>query len=1078
MNSRVLVVALFLLVSGVCALIFQTAWLREFRLIFGASTPASAAVLAIFMGGLGLGNAVLGRRVDASPNPLRLYALFELGISAACVASPFLIGLVRSVYFSLGGQDTLGITGATVVRLLLSTLVIGVPTFLMGGTLPAAARAATAAGDRARVSVGWLYGLNTLGAVIGTLASTFVLLELLGNRATLFAAAAINIVNALLAYRLAREYRVSRLAEGEEAAEPAAPAAKSQGPASRRKGDAKQRGATAPTSPPLADGDESVSSPSWLLYAIAGLVGFAFLLMEMVWYRMLGPILGGTTFTFGIILAVALAGIGVGGALYPLLYRTRIPTIRDLALTCGWEALAIAVPLALGDRIALLAAILRGLDRFGFSGQATAWAIVAAIVIFPAAVVSGIQFPLLIALLGRGRRDLGRQVGQATAWNTVGAMAGSLAGGFGLLPLLSAPGAWRMVVILLTALALAALLMGQQGARRAANLIHPLAVVLLALLCLSATGPTAVWRHSSIGAGRALLPTTTQNDLRQWVHSTRGAVIWEADGQESSVAVTAISGVSFLVNGKSDGNAISDAPTQIMFPLIGALVHPEPKRGLVIGLGTGESAGWLASLPAIEHVDVVELEPVIEHVAKLCTPINHDVLRHPKVRVVFNDGREVLQTSRGQYDLVASEPSNPYRAGVANLYTLEFYESVRRRLAPRGIFMQWLQGYEIDAATLRTVVLTAQRAFGHVEIWETKPADLVLICSLEPLDYDLPRLRQRIREPAMHEALQFAWQTSTVEGVLAHFLANENYAAAIAEQRLGWINTDNRNVLEYAFARALGRPLGLLPTSMREEARRGKFHRPLRIEQGVDWEMVEDQRIAFYAGMGEAPLPATLFTGDRAARAEALMNVVLGEYAGAVAAWDKQSRPPQDLIEVTQLALAFASLGDRRAEPLIEQLQAADSINTDALRGILAAVQKRPDDAARHLAAAGMRLRSQPAGTARVLEAALLKLVQVAESEPRHAPRLYEVVSEPYAVRQLEWRRRITRWLVAQHVGDDAMLGALNEMEPNVPWEADFLKSRLALYRRTNEPRANRAQRDLEEFLYWMPEAFVLQPEN
>ena len=235
MNSRVLVVALFLLVSGICALIFQTAWLREFRLIFGASTPASAAVLAIFMGGLGLGNAVLGRRVDASPNPLRLYAMFELGISAACVASPFLIVLVRSVYFSLGGQDTLGITGATIVRLLLSTLVIGVPTFLMGGTLPAAARAATAAGDRARGSVGWLYGLNTLGAVIGTLASTFVLLEMLGNRATLFAAAAVNIINALLAYRLAREYRVAKLAEGDDAPEPAPLPTKTPESAPRRK---------------------------------------------------------------------------------------------------------------------------------------------------------------------------------------------------------------------------------------------------------------------------------------------------------------------------------------------------------------------------------------------------------------------------------------------------------------------------------------------------------------------------------------------------------------------------------------------------------------------------------------------------------------------------------------------------------------------------------------------------------------------------------------------------------------------------------------------------------------------------
>jgi len=180
-----------------------------------------------------------------------------------------------------------------------------------------------------------------------------------------------------------------------------------------------------------------------------------------------------------------------------------------------------------------LTAVLRGLERFGFSGQATGWAIVAAIVIFPAAVVSGIQFPLLIALLGRGSRDLGRQVGLATAWNTVGAMAGSLAGGFGLLPLLTAPGAWRMVVILLAGLSLLALSMSLRTTRRPMSLVHPLtlAVALLAALCLGATGPTAVWRHSSIGAGRAQMPEATHNDLKQWMNSTRSSIIWEADGQ-------------------------------------------------------------------------------------------------------------------------------------------------------------------------------------------------------------------------------------------------------------------------------------------------------------------------------------------------------------------------------------------------------------------------------------------------------------------------------------------------------------------------------------------------------------------
>ena len=200
MNTRL--VSLLLFVSGLCALVFQTAWLREFRLIFGASTPASAAVLAIFMGGMGLGNIVLGRRADRATNPLRLYAMLELAVSITSIASPLLVQLVRAMYLALGGQETLGVTGATIARLVLSALVMGPPTFFMGGTLPAAARAVTVAEDEGRRNVGWLYGLNTLGAVAGAIVATFVLLERLGTRETLWLAGAMNLLNAAAAWCL------------------------------------------------------------------------------------------------------------------------------------------------------------------------------------------------------------------------------------------------------------------------------------------------------------------------------------------------------------------------------------------------------------------------------------------------------------------------------------------------------------------------------------------------------------------------------------------------------------------------------------------------------------------------------------------------------------------------------------------------------------------------------------------------------------------------------------------------------------------------------------------------------------
>ena len=264
-RSAVRSVAPLLFGSGFCALIYQVAWQRQLRLVFGASTAASAAVVAIFIAGLGAGGWWLGKRADRHPRPLALYALLETIVAVSAAATPLLVGLVARLYVALGGQATLGATGATVVRLVLSALVLGVPTFAMGGTLPAAARAIESADDTSRTRTGLLYAVNTLGAVVGCLAATFLLLEVFGTRRTLWIAALLNVLVALTARSRSRSLATASVAGDDE------PAARARAP--RRRG-------------------------TFALVA-AGVVGFAFFLMELVWYRMLGPLLGGTVFAFG-----------------------------------------------------------------------------------------------------------------------------------------------------------------------------------------------------------------------------------------------------------------------------------------------------------------------------------------------------------------------------------------------------------------------------------------------------------------------------------------------------------------------------------------------------------------------------------------------------------------------------------------------------------------------------------------------------------------------------------------------------------------------------------------------------------
>ncbi|MBM4377470.1 MAG: fused MFS/spermidine synthase, partial [Deltaproteobacteria bacterium] len=400
-----------------CALVYQVAWLRELRLVFGASTPASAAVLAVFMGGLGLGAWLLGERVEKSARPLDLYARLELGIALTAAVTPGLLWLARRGYLALGGSLTLGPIGGTAARLLLSALVLLPPTVLMGGTLPAAARAATDGADHGRRATAMLYGANTLGAVLGAVASSFLLLEIFGTRTTLWIGSLVNVLVALVARMLARELA----AEREE-----------------RKASATVADDVAPPETSAPSSGDGPALPPRLVLVAAAASGFVFLLMELVWYRMLSPLLGGSSYTFGLILAIALFGIGAGGLAYTLRGSARRATAGAFAVTCGLEALAMTIPFALGDRLAWLTLFLRSAGSVGLVGHAAAWSVVTAIVVLPAAIVSGYQFPLLIALLGSGERGLGRHVGLAYAWNTAGSIVGSLAGGFALLPLLGA----------------------------------------------------------------------------------------------------------------------------------------------------------------------------------------------------------------------------------------------------------------------------------------------------------------------------------------------------------------------------------------------------------------------------------------------------------------------------------------------------------------------------------------------------------------------------------------------------------------------------------------------------------------
>ena len=777
---------------------------------------------------------------------------------------------------------------------------------------------------------------------------------------------------------------------------------------------------------------------------------------------------------------MALLGIGLGGTAYALWGRKRPPVLAGLALTCILEALCVAIPFALGDQVAVLAGGLREWGALGFGGLVLSWSVVVGIVVLPTAVVAGYQFPLLIALLGPGARQLGLDVGWTYAWNTLGAILGALLGGFVLLPWLSAPGAWQLVVLLLAVLGggLAAFSWTRGGqielgreveSAKWAGLQSGLAVALAAIAAslLLATGPTAAWRHSPIGAGLNVLSNLSANEIQGWMQGQRRAVRWEREGVESSVAIrVADRGPVLFLNGKSEGSAVGDASTQIMSGMIGAILHPQPRNALVIGLGTGSTAGWLAAIDVLERVDVVELEAAVVEVADVFGPVNVNAVGHPKVHTVVGDGREVVLTTRQSYDLIFSEPSNPYRAGVASLYTREFYEGVAPLLRDGGLFAQWVQMYEVDEQTIRTIYATLSSVFGHVETWQTQRGDLLLLSSAGPVLYDIPRLRARIAEEPYRRALAAVWRTTDLEGFLAHYVAGPTVAHDLAREQA--LNTDDRTLVEYAFARHLGLGRHFNIETVEQLARARGEDRPRVTGGAVDWEWVTDQRLAFLIGQGEQIRPGRYpdLTPHQQYRLSALAAWWDSRSRDGLAWWQRQPRQPRGLHELSAVAYMMAVNQREEAAQYLEQLRFLQPVEADVILAILRTRQERIPEAVAALEAAFGGYGRDPWAWPALMQRGLVLALDLGGRDAVYAEQLYAALRPPFV---MDYARE-TRLNALLNLGYELnfpqnCIEVLNELEPHVPWKRDLLKARVKCYQAGDHPRLERARRDLDKYL-------------
>ena len=766
--------------SGAAGLIYQVVWTRMLTQIFGNTTYAIATVLSAFMAGLAIGSYLFGKIADRGKNDFLLYGILEAGVGIYGFAVPWLFHMAQKIYGPIFGLNESYPFLFNMVLFLLSFTLLVFPTLLMGATLPVLSRFFVRSFAQFGRRVGDLYATNTLGAVIGCAAGGFLLIPILGMRATVFVAATVNLVIAALILVVDRIRDKEPL---EFIAETVAEEAKT------------------------AEGE---AAPSWLLWVLLisfGLSGFASLVYENAWTRALTLVIGSSIYSFTTMLVTFLIGLSLGGFIYARFLGNREARLSTFGLIELWVGLAALATIPLFERLPLI--FVRLLQGFGdtFTVFLYLQIFLSALVMFVPTVLLGMTFPLVARLFTQSLYRVGSGVGSSYAANTVGAVLGAFAGGFILIPNI---GVQNTIVFAVVMNLLIGCLLVWADPRM--SMVPRLALGLVVLV-LAVLIPFRVprWDRHILTSGVTIyhdryegLPT---NSLRL-EEMRRDDVLFYREGLTTTVSVHRIPGseyIYFKSNGKIDGS-YGDALSQLMTSYIPMLLHPTAERALTIGLGSGMSAKALATFDTLKEIEVIEIEPTMIEASKFfdrafvkmdklppgvsipeddgkgrvwydagkkmlfykgvmkdeersrLMKLSEDrdyrgaidtlhrrarnsrhssVLEDKRVRVIPTDGRNYILATPKYYDVITAEPSNPWIAGIANLYTREFYQVIKSKIKDDGIFAQWFHNYSMSPDDFRMVFRTFVEAFPYVSLWSMKESDFLLIGSKQehPFDY-------------------------------------------------------------------------------------------------------------------------------------------------------------------------------------------------------------------------------------------------------------------------------------------------------------------------------------------------------
>ena len=769
--------------SGLAGLIYQVSWTRLLTLFLGHSTAAASSVVAAFLGGLALG-AAIGGRVAPGLRPRQAligYVLLEVAVGIFAFVLPYeLTGLTPILRWAYADGSPGALFAA--VRVASCVVLVLIPATALGATFPLAIRWFASDAVNRAWSTSLLYTLNTIGAATGALLAGFWLIPTFGLSGTTIVAIAGSGIAACAAGALVWSHSSPRHRRISNGADDVVPA--------RYKRGKKQ--------PPRVLAATEASTPRSLVPMVAlGISGFAALIHEIAWTRVLTLVLGPTIYAFAATLAAVIFGIAVGSGLGAVLVARsrRVAVWLSLTLTGAAATASLTSSLA-GGAVPRLVARQVASGSLTFDQMLIQGLFLAAALILPTTMCLGAAFPLALRLVDDPLRAAERRFSVLYALNTIGAVLGSLAAGFVLIPRL---GLQYTMTVVSSGLVVAALVVAVWAGLTSADRMRSILASGLATLII-ALSPS--WDRALLASGVYLYAPFVPKDLDLETQLKAGTLLYYREGAVATVSVKRLTGTTSLaVDGKTDASNRGDMLTQKLIAHLPLLLHENPREVAIVGLGSGVTVGSALRHP-ISRADVIELSREVVEASQHFVSENHDALRDPRTHLIVGDGRSHLVLSSRQYDVVISEPSNPWIAGVASLFTREFFQTVRDRLAPGGIVCQWANTYNISDADLRAIVATFRSVFPDATAWLVGGDDLLLLASNAPIG---PRLTNIERHWARHGVTDDLALVGAVEpfAIWSLFVGGPEELARYSTGSS--ILTDDRMSLEFSAPREIHR---------------------------------------------------------------------------------------------------------------------------------------------------------------------------------------------------------------------------------------------------------------------------------